>query len=306
MYEGILPVWKEKGMTSHDVVFKVRKILKMKKVGHTGTLDPDVDGVLPICLGKATKVVEYLMNSGKTYVGEITIGYSTTTEDASGDLVEEQAVDGPISTDRIDEVLRTFEGEIEQTPPMFSAVKINGKRLYEYAREGKVIDRPSRKVTIHSFKRLSEPTYNEESKTVSFHFEAKCSKGTYIRTLAVDTGAKLGYPAHMSSLTRTESGSIQAYECIKLDELQKLMEEDRVETILSPIERGLTAFPSIDLTDEQWSKVMNGAVLNKSDFDYVPEDQFVMTYQGHVVSIYGTHPNKSEFIKPVKVLRNTL
>lgn len=306
MYEGILPVWKEKGMTSHDVVFKVRKILKMKKVGHTGTLDPDVDGVLPICLGKATKVVEYLMDSGKTYIGEITIGYSTTTEDASGDIVEEQAVHGPISTDQIDEVLKSFEGEIEQTPPMFSAVKINGKRLYEYAREGKVIDRPSRKVMIHSFKRLSEPTYNEEEQTVSFNFEAKCGKGTYIRTLAVDTGAKLGYPAHMSALTRTESGTIQAFECVKLDELKKLAEEEKVQSILSPIERGLTAFPSIILTAEQWAKVKNGAVLPKLDFKEVPEAQFVMFYQGRVVSIYDTHPNKSDFIKPVKVLRNTL
>ena len=143
--EGIIPLYKPKGMTSHDCVFKLRKILKMKKIGHTGTLDPDVTGVLPICVGKATKVAEYLTDAGKTYEGEVTLGYSTTTEDASGEVVRRKKVDRIILRDEIIKGLSAMTGELTQTPPMFSAVKVNGKRLYEYARQGIEIERPSRK-----------------------------------------------------------------------------------------------------------------------------------------------------------------
>ena len=128
--DGLLPLWKERGMTSHDCVFKLRKILHMKKIGHGGTLDPDVDGVLPICLGKATKVIEYSSDAGKVYQGEITLGFSTTTEDKSGEVVETKKVDQLISNEEIDETMKSFIGEITQIPPMYSAVKVNGKRLY--------------------------------------------------------------------------------------------------------------------------------------------------------------------------------
>src|SRR6476660_539950 len=128
--EGIIPLYKPKGMTSHDCVFKLRKILKMKKVGHTGTLDPDVTGVLPICIGKATKVAEYITDAGKTYEGEVTIGFSTTTEDASGEIVETKKVNRTIQREEILQILQSLTGEIKQTPPMFSAVKVNGTRLY--------------------------------------------------------------------------------------------------------------------------------------------------------------------------------
>lgn len=156
MYEGILPLWKEKGMTSHDCVFKLRKILKMKRIGHTGTLDPSVEGVLPICLGQATKVSEYIMNEGKTYVATVTIGSSTTTEDADGDVVKVDSSEKQFSIDQIKSVLQQLTGQITQTPPMFSAVKVNGKKLYEYAREGKEVERPSRQVTIHYLNLLDE------------------------------------------------------------------------------------------------------------------------------------------------------
>ena len=154
MYEGILPLWKEKGMTSHDCIFKLRKILHMKRIGHTGTLDPSVEGVLPICLGQATKVAEYIMNQGKTYVATVSIGTSTTTEDADGEVVEQNLSTKHFSKEQIISALQRLTGEITQTPPMYSAVKVNGKRLYEYAREGKVIERPSRKVTIHRLELL--------------------------------------------------------------------------------------------------------------------------------------------------------
>ena len=144
MLEGIIPVWKEAGMTSHDAVYKIRKILKIKKVGHSGTLDPDVSGVLPVCVGSATKIVDHLVESKKEYMGEVTLGYSTTTEDASGDIVETKRVSNPPTTKEIDQALEQLTGEITQIPPMFSAIRIDGKRLYEYAREGLVIDRPGR------------------------------------------------------------------------------------------------------------------------------------------------------------------
>src|SRR6476620_5807093 len=154
--DGILPLLKPKGMTSHDCVFKLRKILKTKKVGHTGTLDPDVTGVLPICIGRATKVAEYLTEAGKAYEGEVTLGFSTTTEDASGDKVAEKRITQVFQREQILEVLESLTGKIEQTPPMFSAVKVNGKKLYEYARAGIEVERPTREVTIYEITLLDE------------------------------------------------------------------------------------------------------------------------------------------------------
>ena len=147
MYNGILPVFKKRGLTSHDVVFKLRKILKMKKIGHTGTLDPEVNGVLPICLGDATKVSDYIMEMGKTYHAMITLGKSTTTEDQTGDILETRAVDkNDINEDTIDQVLQQFEGHIQQIPPMYSSVKVNGRKLYEYARNNETVRSEERRV----------------------------------------------------------------------------------------------------------------------------------------------------------------
>ena len=207
--EGIIPLYKPKGMTSHDCVFKLRKILKMKRIGHTGTFDPDVTGVLPICIGKATKVAEYITDAGKMYEGEVTLGFSTTTEDASGEVVETKKVDRVISKSEIIEVLHTFTGTIRQTPPMFSAVKVNGKRLYEYARQGIEIERPTRLVTIYSIELLDDSLINGE--TTSFRFRVACSKGTYIRTLAVMIGEALGFPAHMSELSQNKVGQFLSF-----------------------------------------------------------------------------------------------
>ena len=146
--DGILPVYKEAGMTSHDVVFKLRKILHMKKIGHAGTLDPSVDGVLPVALGKATKTIEFLQESGKIYTGEVTFGFATTTEDLDGEVVESQPLSRPFTTDEIAVAMKALTGDITQIPPMFSAVKVNGRRLYEYARAGETVERPERQATI--------------------------------------------------------------------------------------------------------------------------------------------------------------
>lgn len=304
--DGILPLWKERGMTSHDCVFKLRKILQTKKVGHGGTLDPDVDGVLPICIGKGTKVIEYLQDSGKIYEGEITLGFSTTTEDRSGEVVESEAVDTPLSTEEIDQAMAAFVGTITQIPPMYSAVKVNGKRLYEYARAGESVERPKRQALIESFKRTTEPAYNEENKTQSWRFQVVCGKGTYVRTLAVDLGIKLGYPAHMSDLTRLASGGFSAGQAATLAQVSELMEAGKLDQVLQPIEEAVKEFPRIDLTEEDWQKVKNGQLLLMKRFGLteMPNELLAFFYQNQLVSLYAQHPEKSGLLKPSKVIRN--
>ena len=304
--EGILPLWKERGMTSHDCVFKLRKILKTKKIGHTGTLDPDVDGVLPICVGKATKVVEYMMETGKGYIGEITLGYSTTTEDRSGEIVEQVKVETIPTLEAIDSAMKNMEGKITQIPPMYSAVKVNGRKLYEYARVGESVERPVRVVDIKEFKRTSDLVVDEEKGTVSWKFEVACGKGTYVRTLAVDLGENLGYPAHMSDLTRILSGTFKPSDCLTLEQVAEKMEQEEIEEFLFPLEFGLKELSSFDIDEGLWDKVKNGAVL---PLDTVPETltmPIVFTYLEEAVSIYAVHPQKKDLLKPIKVLRNNL
>lgn len=299
--EGILPLWKPKGLTSHDCVYKIRKLLGMKKVGHTGTLDPDVTGVLPICLGRATKIAEYITDGGKEYEGEITIGFSTTTEDAAGEIVEKKPVQEEITIEAIKEVLNSLTGEIQQIPPMFSAVKVNGKRLYEYARAGITVERPVRKVKIYHLK-LLENTVSFRDGLLSFRFSVHCSKGTYIRTLAVMIGEQLGYPAHMSDLIRTASASFKQEHCVTFDELHSLIDLGKVEEVIFPLERGLLHLPSMEISDKLAVKVRNGAVLDMPD--KWTDEETVLLYEGKALAIYQSHVQKPGLIKPVKVLRN--
>ncbi|MBO1085795.1 tRNA pseudouridine(55) synthase TruB [Enterococcus mundtii] len=304
--EGLLPLWKERGMTSHDCVFKLRKILHTKKIGHGGTLDPDVDGVLPICIGKATKVIEYLTDSGKTYKGEITLGYSTTTEDKSGEVVEQRAVIEALTEDQVDEAMAAFVGEITQIPPMYSAVKVNGRRLYEYARNNETVERPVRKAQIYRFERTSEIIWSKEAGTVSWRFEVECGKGTYVRTLAVDTGSKLGYPAHMSDLTRTASAGMDESQAITLAEVASYMENGTIDEYLLPIETGVAKFKQVDIDETVWQKVKNGMRLDYQVFGLseMPSEEIALFYQGKVVSIYQPNPKEKNKLKPSKVLRN--
>lgn len=306
--DGILPLWKERGMTSHDCVFKLRKILHTKKVGHGGTLDPDVDGVLPICIGKGTKVIEYLQENKKIYEGEITLGFSTTTEDRSGEVVETKAVDTALTTAEIDQMMKSMIGEVTQIPPMYSAVKVNGKRLYEYARAGETVERPRRQALIEEFKRTTEPVYHEENQSQSWRFQVTCGKGTYVRTLAVDLGAKLGYPAHMSDLTRLASGGFSVGQAVTLAQVQELMEKDQIDQALQPIEEAMKDFPRIDLSEELWQKVKNGQVLPMKTFalKQMPSELIAFFYQDQLVSLYAQHPEKNWLLKPSKVIRNEL
>ncbi|MDN6639876.1 MAG: tRNA pseudouridine(55) synthase TruB [Tetragenococcus sp.] len=304
--DGILPLWKERGMTSHDCVSKLRKILHTKKVGHGGTLDPDVDGVLPICIGKGTKVIEFLTDSGKEYEGEITLGYATTTEDASGEVVQRDTIKTPFSSEEIDQAMQSFVGEIVQVPPMYSAVKVNGKRLYEYAREGQTVERPQRKVQVDSFVRTNAPAYQEEQQLQSWRFKVACGKGVYVRTLAVDTGKVLGVSAHMSDLTRTKSAGFTKEPSVTLDQVKKAVEEDRINDILFPIEYGVQGFQRVDISDDLWQKVRNGMRLPYQAFQLaaMPTEPVAVFYQNQVVSLYEPNKNETNKLKPLKVLQN--
>ncbi|MDU7073698.1 MAG: tRNA pseudouridine(55) synthase TruB [Streptococcus peroris] len=255
---GIINLRKEAGMTSHDAVFKLRKILGTKKIGHGGTLDPDVVGVLPIAVGKATRMVEFMQDEGKVYEGEITLGYSTTTEDASGEVVAETPVLSPLDEKLVDEAIASLTGPITQIPPMYSAVKVNGRKLYEYARAGQEVERPERQVTIYSFERTSPISY--EDKLARFTFRVKCSKGTYIRTLSVDLGEKLGYAAHMSNLTRTSAAGLQLEDSLTLEEIAQKVDAGELD-FLHPLEIGTGDLVKVNLTPEQAEEVRFGRFI---------------------------------------------
>ena len=255
---GIINLKKEAGMTSHDAVFKLRKILGTKKIGHGGTLDPDVVGVLPIAVGKATRMVEFMQDEGKVYEGEITLGYSTTTEDASGEVVAETLVLNPLDEKLVDEAIASLTGPITQVPPMYSAIKVNGRKLYEYARAGQEVERPERQVTIYSFERTSPICY--EDKLARFTFRVKCSKGTYIRTLSVDLGEKLGYAAHMSHLTRTSAAGLQLDDALTLNEIEEKVQAGELD-FLHPLEIGTGDLVKVYLTPEQAEEVRFGRFI---------------------------------------------
>lgn len=303
--DGILALWKERGMTSHDCVFKLRKILKTKKIGHGGTLDPDVDGILPICIGKGTKVIEFMQDSGKIYTGEITLGFATTTEDASGDVIATTPIETPFSMNEIDGVMKQMEGEIIQIPPLYSAVKVNGKRLYEYARAGLEVERPQRKAQIDSFRRTSEPEYDKQNKTQSWRFEVVCGKGTYVRTLAVDTGKKLGAAAHMSDLTRLESGGLKPAQALTLAQVADAVANNTITEYLLPIEYGISSFDKVTITDKIWQQVKNGMRLSPDVFGLkqMPSKPIALYYEDKVVALYENNLKEKNKLKPLKMLR---
>lgn len=306
--QGILPVWKEAGMTSHDCVNWVRRIFGLKKVGHGGTLDPAVSGVLPIALGRATKVLEYMLENDKVYSGSIIFGRATTTEDASGETVETKEVPSTLNRAIIQEKMSEFIGKIRQTPPMYSAVRVNGRHLYEYAREGKIVDRPSRKVEIYDFRSTSD-LYQTSVGEWQIDFNVRCSKGTYIRTLAVDLGRMLDLPAHMSSLIRTEAGDIELSECVRLSTLESLTadydSEQLAERYLLPLERALSHFDRYDMNEGEFNQIRHGALISEN---LVSGKSYPLAfyYDGYAIAIYDRHPSKSGFLKPRKVLRQEL
>ncbi|MUK89870.1 tRNA pseudouridine(55) synthase TruB [Ornithinibacillus sp. L9] len=294
--DGILALWKPRGMTSHDCVMKIRKLYKTKKVGHTGTLDPEVEGVLPICIGQATKIVPYLTETKKVYIAEIMLGSATETEDSYGKIIEKVDVKEIPSKQNIENVLQSFKGDIVQIPPMYSAVKVNGKKLYEYARANQYVERPKRTVTIYDIKRLP----NEKNDPRYISMEVVCSKGTYIRTLCVDIGKELGFPAHMSDLVRIETGSFTRDETVDFHEIEQAVDEGKQAELLLPIVSGLSHLESFRVDESTKRKVLVGQKLAKPE-TIRSTKPFVIMYGKQLLAIYQVHPNNPDEIKPVRV-----
>ena len=249
-FNGIVVINKEKGFTSHDAVNVVRKIFDMRKVGHTGTLDPEATGVLPICLGKATRVSDLIMVSDKEYIAGLKLGIKTDTQDIWGTVIEHS--DKEVSEEELASAIKSFVGEYDQIPPMYSAIKIDGKKLYELARQGKEVERKSRRVSIYYAEIL-------ELKKDEALIKVGCSKGTYIRTLINDIGDRLGTFACMTSLQRTKSGVFDISDAHTLDELKNIKENQRLSDVLYNADYVFSSLEKIVLSDELKERFLNGA-----------------------------------------------
>lgn len=249
MYNGVINIYKEKGFTSHDVVAKMRGILQQKKMGHTGTLDPDAVGVLPVCLGNATRLADMLTDRDKEYEAVMRLGVATDTQDMSGTVLEEKPVQ--VSAAEAEAAILSFVGGYEQVPPMYSALKVNGKRLYELAREGREVERKARSVSLYNIEILS-------MQLPEVSIRVSCSKGTYIRTLCHDIGEKLGCGAAMSSLKRTKSGCFTLDTAITLSALEQLRDEKNVEKVLVPVDAMFDDLAQVHVPDIFIKAVQNG------------------------------------------------
>jgi len=300
--DGILAVWKPEGWTSHDVVAKVRRLLKMKRIGHAGTLDPMVTGVLPLCLGRATRVVEYVQDRPKAYTATLRLGIATDTEDITGEVIERS---DPISVtlDQVQAALGRFEGTIDQVPPMYSAVKVDGKRLYELARQGKTVERKSRKVTIYKIELLST---NLQTGEPEITFTVECSKGTYIRTLCVDIGKALGVPATMAKLIRTMSGGITQQSCLTLDQIEQLSQSNELSDHLIAADDAITHIPEAIVDDAIGVRALQGRKVRL----HVTSLQQSTCQPGQLFRLYNTSKlflgifevdTDNNILKPVKV-----
>lgn len=291
---GVINIYKEKGFTSHDVVNIVRKTLGKVKTGHTGTLDPDAEGVLPICVGKATKLADYIAADIKEYKAEITLGIKTTTEDISGDVIEKKDVNA--SENEVKSAINSFVGEYNQIPPMYSAIKVNGKKLYELAREGKEIERKTRLINIYKIRDIKALDNNK------YEFYVLCSKGTYIRTLCKDIGEKLGCGGCMSNLTRTRSGNFYIENSIKINDFKDIVSQNKLNDVLITVKEVLSNYMTVHIDSKAEKYVLNG---NKISLSYINEkdikkgNKVVAEFNNNVVGVYET---LEDCIKPITML----
>lgn len=276
--DGILLINKPAGMTSHDVVNRIRKILHTKKVGHCGTLDPDATGVLVLCVGKATKALQFLMSDEKEYIATLSLGVLTDTYDASGKVIEEKTFEG---VDNVEEVLKTFLGKQKQLPPIYSAIKVNGKKLYEYARNNEEVEIKERDIEIKEIELLKQENHEITMRVL-------CSKGTYIRSLCVDVAKKLGYPGHMSHLIRTKSGHFSLDDCVTLEDVEK------GDFRMLSLEEAFASYEHYEVNDE--NIVIHGKMI-KSDINH---QVVVVNQQGRVLAVYG--PNGQGYLKSIRGL----
>lgn len=258
MYNGIINIYKEAGFTSHDVVAKLRGILKQKKIGHTGTLDPEAVGVLPVCLGKGTKVCDLLTDKDKVYETVMCLGVVTDTQDMTGEVLSRSEVH--VTQQMLEEVLETFRGDYDQIPPMYSALKVQGKKLYELAREGKVVERQARRIHIFGLDLLQF-----DSDGIHVHMRVHCSKGTYIRTLCHDIGEKLGCGAAMEKLTRVQVGVFDIEHALTLSQVEEYVQSGKVDEIIRSVDSMFQMWPA-GKTDATFDRLLyNGNMLYKNN-----------------------------------------
>lgn len=292
MYNGVINVYKEKGYTSHDVVAKMRGILKQKKIGHTGTLDPDAEGVLPVCLGQGTKLCDMLTDKTKTYQAVMLLGTETDTQDTTGTVLSQKPVEaGP---EAVTEAVLSFQGRYDQIPPMYSALKVNGKKLYELARAGKEVERQARPVEISDI-RIDEIHLPRVTMTVS------CSKGTYIRTLCYDIGRKLGCGGCMEKLLRTRVGQFELKDSLKLGEIEELAHSGRIEEHIVSVETVFSSYGKLRMQPQWDSLLHNGNPFTAEKTDAAPDftvtDDPVRVYdsRGYFLGIYKYEEEKQRY-----------
>ena len=268
---GFINIYKPVGMTSHDVVAVLRRVTKIRQIGHTGTLDPFAEGVLPVCIGKATRLIEYLEDD-KAYIGTFCFGKSTDTYDIEGETVE--TFETKVTNDEIQKALLNFQGEIEQIPPIYSAIKVNGKKLYDYAREGKEIEIKSRKVVIE---KIELQNFDFETQTAEIYI--KCSKGTYIRSIAHDLGKMLNNGAYLSKLQRVQAGKFLIESSTKLDDLKT--PEDVLNHLKNPLE--YLPQPKQEVNDIEYARVQDGkSVYNRID---AKDGVVILTKENNIIAI---------------------
>ena len=297
MFHGMMTIYKEAGYTSSDVVARLRGILHMRKIGHTGTLDPDAEGVLPVCLGIGTKLCELIADRDKEYVAVMRMGTVTDTQDMSGEVlaqISDEEVRRLVTEEALSDAVSSFRGVIKQVPPMYSAVKINGKRLYELARQGKTVERKEREVTIHELE-------IQEVVLPLVTMRVRCSKGTYIRTLCQDIGEKLGTGAAMEHLLRTRVGQFDLDHAITLDEAEAIMKSDTPERIMSyiyPVDSFFSDAPAALVKDEALRYLRNGNVVKRryTDLPVLAHEGPVRMYDrnGKFYALYSYDPRKDE------------
>lgn len=285
---GFLNIYKPKGLTSHDVVARLRKTTKVRQIGHTGTLDPFATGVLPICIGKATRLIEYL-DDDKEYLATVQFGKNTATYDLEGEITA--TFDKKVTEEDVKNALKDFEGEISQIPPIYSAIKVNGKKLYDYARQGQDIEIKPRKVTISKIE-LKEFDKTSQSAKIT----VACSKGTYIRSIAYDLGAKLGCGGYLTALERTKAGKFQVNTAIKLEDLTEVSQI--VENLINPLD--MLNIPIHNLSENERERVSHGMSICNSDFP--DSDIVILSYGGRIYAIGKVEQNKILVKKVFEVL----
>ena len=291
---GIINVLKPANMTSFDVVAYLRKLTNVKKIGHTGTLDPMATGVLPVCIGKSTGIIDYILNSNKEYVAEITFGANTTTQDNMGDVIDTFNIDS-LTKENVEDAIYSFKGSYMQVPPMYSAIKINGQKLCDIARKGKIVEREPRKVFIHDIDIFSI----KHNKAI---FRCLVSKGTYIRTLCCDIGAKLGVGAYMSFLVRTKVGDFDINKALTLEEIKELNDNGKLSDIMLKPDCVLKHYPKVILTQNQERIFLNGGFIKQMIDNRSSEYFRVYSQNGSFLAIGSMIDKQGEvFLKSKKM-----